>query len=86
MLYSIENNSMNGDLNQYKIIVTLAIGSQQFYTNCLVLISPIFGSSICKVEFYCVNFLLSYFLPLSSKEVTYARIPFLSELVDIFIL
>ena len=54
---SVRLNIVERDLNQYKIVVHLVqhmlhqIKAQQFYTNFLLLISPLSQSSISEVEF-----------------------------------
>ena len=51
LLFSVWLNTVDRDLNQYKIVVPLfgAAFAHQLYTNFLVLISPLFQSSISEV-------------------------------------
>ena len=55
MLFFVGINTVYRDLNQNKTVVPLfgaaIIKAQQFYTNFLVLITPLSQSSISKVEF-----------------------------------
>ena len=48
---SVGLNTVDRDLNQYEIVMLHQIIAQQFYTNFLVLISPLSQSSISEVEF-----------------------------------
>ena len=62
LLFSTELNTVDRNLNQYKITVPCLlqhmlhqIQAQQFYTHFLVLISPLSQSSISEVEFQLLN-------------------------------